>query len=109
MSDRIKQVNELIKQEAAKGLKAVGVEGFITVKAVETDPDMKNAAVWVSVLAGDEEEALKEVESKRHQVQQLINKKMTSRNVPAINFRLDHSGEYAQRIEELLKNDSDRN
>jgi len=104
MSDRIKKVNELIKHEVADSFMRVGVSGFVTVKAVETSRDMKHADVWVSIIGGDESEILNELEEKRHEVQRAVSTKMTSKNVPAIKFRLDHSGEYVLGIEELLKN-----
>lgn len=103
MSDRIRKVNELIKHEVADALKREGVSGFITVKAVETSRDMKHADIWVSIIGENEEEALLEIEEKRHEVQQAVSVKLTSRNVPAITFKLDRSGAYAQKIEELLK------
>lgn len=106
MSDRIRKVNELIKHEVAAALKREGVGGFITVKAVETSRDMKHADVWISIIGENEEEVLLEVEEKRHEVQRAISKKLTSRNVPAIAFKVDRSGAYAQKIEELLKNGS---
>ncbi|MDO8507403.1 MAG: ribosome-binding factor A [bacterium] len=106
MSDRIRKVNELIKHEVAEALKREGVGGFVTVKAVETTRDMKHADVWVSIIGENEEETLTEIEEKRREVQQAVSAKLTSRNVPAIKFRLDHSGAYAQKIEELLKNGS---
>jgi ribosome-binding factor A len=104
MSERIRKVNELIKHEVADALKREGVSAFVTVKAVETSRDMKHADVWVSVIGEDEEEIMQEIEEKRREVQQAVSVKLTSRNVPVITFRMDRSGAYAQKIEELLKN-----
>lgn len=106
MSDRIRKVNELIKHEVADALIVEGISGFVTVKAVETSRDMKHADVWVSAIGENEEEMLAEIEEKRHEIQQAVSAKLTSRNVPAITFKLDKSGAYAQKIEELLKNGS---
>ena len=106
MNDRIRKVNELIKHEVASAFKKEGVGGFVTVQAVETARDMKHADVWVSVIGENEEEILAEIEEKRHEVQKAVSANLTSKNVPAITFRLDHSGAYAQKIEELLKNGS---
>lgn len=105
MSERIRKVNELIKHEVAKALKREGVSGFLTVKAVETSRDMKHADVWVSVIGENEDETLAQAEEKRREVQRAVAKKLTSKHVPAIRFRHDHSGAYVQKIEELLRND----
>lgn len=109
MSERIRKVNELIKHEVADALKREGVSGFVTVKAVETSRDMKHADVWISVIGENEDESLSEIEGKRREVQRAVSAKLTSKHVPAIRFRLDHSGAYAQKIEELLKNGDTKN
>lgn len=105
MAERIRKVNELIKHEVAESFKKVGVEGFVTVKAVETSRNMKHADVWIGIVGGGEEEILAEIEEKRREIQLMVNKKIMARNVPTLSFKIDHSGEHAQKIEELLKND----
>lgn len=104
MSDRIVKVNELLKQIVADIINyEIESQGLITVKAVETTSDMKHADVWISIL-GDEEEAVQSaIEEKRREIQKTVNMKMASKNVPAIHFKVDKSGEYAQKIDELLK------
>jgi len=104
MSDRILKVNELLKQVVADIINhEVESKGLLTVKAVETTPDMKHADIWISVLGEDEVAALAVVEEKKRQIQRIVNTKMASKNVPAIHFKVDKSGEYAQKIDELLK------
>lgn len=106
MSERIRKVNELLKHEVASALIMEGVGGFVTIKAVETSRDMKQATVWISIIGGNEEEVMSEIEGKRREIQQRTSSTLTSRNVPVLTFKVDHSGEHAQKIEELLKNDS---
>lgn len=104
MSERIRKVNELIKHVVADALKQEGTSGLLTVKAVETTRDMKHADVWISVI-GNEEETMTELEEKRKELQSAVARMVQAKHVPALHFRLDHSGAYAQRIEELLKDD----
>ncbi len=104
MADRIRKVNEFLRHEIAECLKAQDFDGLVTVKAIETGRDMKSACVWISVL-GNEEEVLDEIESNKKQIQRFINTKMQTKNVPRLSFKIDRSGEHAQRIEELIRNE----
>ncbi len=102
MTKRIRKVNELIKKLAAEAIaNNVSREHIATVKAVETSRDLKYAIVWVSVMA-DENEFLQELEEKKGVICCEIVEGMSTKYTPVINFKIDRSGEYAQRIEELL-------
>ena len=104
MSDRIRKINAFLKHEVAKCLEMQDFSGLVTVKAIEASRDLKLAEVWISVL-GDEEEVLSEIEGNKKHIQKTINSKMQTKNVPCLLFRIDHSGEHAQRIEKLIKNE----
>lgn len=105
MSERTKKVNELVGQVVADTLNhEIESSGIVTVKAVETSPDLRYATVWVSILGDEEEDVLAKIEEKRRGLQRVLNSKMSSKHVPVLNFKVDYSGEYAQKIEELLKN-----
>ncbi len=104
MSERIRKVNELIGREVAGALGKIDIEGLITVKTVETSRDMKHACVWIGILGGEEEDALSVLERERHEIQQTVNKVIIAKYVPVLSFKIDHSGEYAEKIEKLLRN-----
>lgn len=102
MSNRIRKVNELIRELAAEVLaENISREYLFTVKAVETTRDLRHAVVWVSVM-GDADKFMTELGDRLHEIRHYITGKMASKYTPLIEFRIDHSEEYAARIEELL-------
>jgi ribosome-binding factor A len=105
MSDRVKKINELIREKSSEALARIDSHGaLITVKAVETSPDLRHSTVWVSVL-GDSDLVMKEIiENKGHLSKEIV-AEMTTKYSPRLSFRLDHSEEYIQNIESLLKNE----
>jgi len=103
MSERIRKVNELVREEASRAIEAVvSKDNMITVKAVETARDMRSSVIWVSVM-GDEEAALAELAAHKSEIQHAITSKIVAKYTPRIEFRLDKSQAYVDRIEELLK------
>jgi ribosome-binding factor A len=110
-SNRIQKVNGLIKEEVSKILLTELGEhkGLLTITAVETTPDLRHATIWYRYLGGEEAEIEKLLKGKQRDIQQEINHKFTMKYVPKISFRFDKSGEYADRINELLKGTDDTN
>lgn len=105
MGDRIRKINELVREEVSKAIiEVVGKENFITVTAVETTDDLKHALIWVSIL-GDEERGLSELLSHKSEIQHLVTGKMSTRYTPKLTFKIDHSPAYVEKIETLLKDD----
>jgi ribosome-binding factor A len=102
MSDRIRKVNELIREEASTAIaEIIGPEDFITVTAIETAKDLKNATIWVSILT-DAEKGMSNLNSHKSEIQHRITSKMATKYTPKIEFSLDHSPEYVEKIERLL-------
>ena len=102
MSDRIRKINELIRELAAEALlQNISRQHLYTVKAVEASRDLRHATVWVSVI-GQEEDFMAELKENINEIRHYITGKMTSKYTPLIEFKIDRSGDYAQRIEELL-------
>ena len=102
MSNRIRKINELIREEASKAIEAsLSRDNMVTVKAVETARDLKDAVIWVSVM-GDEAAAMAELAERKSAIQHAITSKMFSKYTPKIEFKVDHSQAYVDRIEELL-------
>jgi ribosome-binding factor A len=103
MSNRIKKINELIRELVAESLaENISRSYLFTVKAVETERDLKHAVVWVSVL-GDEEGFLAELKEHQKEIRHYVTGKMVSKYTPLIEFKIDRSEEYVQHIEELLR------
>lgn len=103
MSDRIRKVNELIRELVAESLaENISREYLFTVKAVETTRDLKHAVVWISVM-GDEDKFMDELGDHLHEIRHYVTGKMASKYTPLLEFKIDHSEEYVQHIEELLR------
>ncbi|MDE3016181.1 MAG: 30S ribosome-binding factor RbfA [Pseudomonadota bacterium] len=76
----------------------------ITVSEVRVSPELKNATVYVMPLAGENKEELLEVlKVAAPELRYLVSKRVTLRHTPMLHFRLDHSFDEAQRINELLR------
>lgn len=103
MSNRIRKVNELIRELVAEALaENVSREYLFTVKAVETTRDLKHAVIWISVM-GDEEKFFDELRLHQNEIRHYVTGKMASKYTPLLEFKIDHSEEYVQKIEDLLR------
>lgn len=103
MSDRIRKINELIRELAAEALaENISREYLFTVKAVETTRDLKHAIVWISVM-GDEDKFLEELKLYQKEIRHYVTGKMASKYTPLIEFKIDRSEDYVQKIEDLLR------
>jgi len=86
-------------------LKDPRIEALVTVTEVRVTPDMKHARVFVSVVGSEAEQKstitglFAAVGYIRHE----LTERIQLRRAPEIHFILDHSQEYGQRIENLLK------
>jgi ribosome-binding factor A len=104
-SDRIRKINELIREEAGRAInETVSRDYFVTVTNIETSRDLKNTTIWVSIM-NDEKKAFEALIEKKSAIQHAITSKMATKYTPKIEFKIDHSLDHAMKIEELLKND----
>ena len=81
-----------------------GLTGMITVSLVETTPDLREAKVWISVFNQDSQEVLKILNQEVYDIQGRLYKGLAMRLVPKVRFVIDHSGEYSDHINQVLKN-----
>ena len=105
MSQRIKKVNELLRQEVSKLLlKEVDFGGtFVTITNVDTSPNLQQSKIKISILPAEKsEEVLNEIKRNIFHIQKALNKKLYMRPVPKIIFEVDEIETKAQRIEEIL-------
>jgi ribosome-binding factor A len=105
MSDRIEKVNELLRRAVAQAIREVigTAAGMITVTQVETSADLRAAKVWVSVVSREPELSIRLLEEHRAQIQREINPVLTMKYTPRVEFLLDTSGEYVERMERLFR------
>jgi ribosome-binding factor A len=79
--------------------------GFVTVTAVETSPDLRNAQVHVSVLGSDaEKEATMDALRAAHGViQKAISSQLRMKRTPTLQFVYDDSVERADRLTRMME------
>ena len=106
MRQRIKRINQLLKEELGKILLKEGnfpKDCLVTITRVDTTVDLKEAKVWISVLPGNKAIQIINILNKRiYYFQQRINKILKLKTVPKIQFFIERKAREAARIEELL-------
>jgi len=107
MSERIQKINDLVRQHINDIiLKDLSLkEGvFITISKVDTTPDLRYTRVFISIFPEKEiSYGLKSLEKEVFKIQGKMNKKLSMRPLPKIEFRLDNTESEADKIEKLLK------
>jgi ribosome-binding factor A len=106
MSDRMRRVNETVKQvlsEAVGELKDPRI-GFVTVTGVETSPDLRQARVFVSVLGSDtrRQKTLAALEAAHGVLQARLNRELRLKRTPRLTFEYDPAVERGVRMSRLI-------
>jgi len=104
---RSQRVSDLLRKEIAdiimNKLKDPRI-GFTTVSGVDVTDDIKIAKVFVSILKEEERTTSIEIlNSAKNFVRSELSKRLRMKFVPTIEFKLDTSIEYGNRIEKLLR------
>lgn len=108
MSRRLEKVNELIRQDLSaiilQSIRDPRVHGLLSITAVDTSPDLAHAIVYVSGLGTPEQrqEALAGLRRAAGFLRHELRGKLSIRQVPQIDFRLDETIERGARVYELL-------
>ena len=86
-------------------LKDPRLDVAMTVTEVRVSPDLRQARIYVSVAGSEDEQAsaMKGLTAAGGYVRHELIERLQMRRAPEIHFVLDHSEEYSQRIEELLR------
>jgi ribosome-binding factor A len=111
MADRMRRVNEAVREvvsaRIAGGLRDPRI-GFVTVTAVETSPDLRQARVYVSVLGSEDERTatLAGLESAHGVIQQAVASELRMKRTPTLQFVFDESIDRGMRITELLDDEA---
>jgi ribosome-binding factor A len=107
MTDRMRRVNEAMREVLSdaltRDLKDPRV-GFVTVTAVETSPDLRQARVYVSVLGTEEERdaSVAGLQSAHGYLQGRVAAELRLKHTPQLSFEEDDTARRADRIERLL-------
>jgi ribosome-binding factor A len=78
--------------------------GFVTVTAVDTSPDLRQAKVFVSVLGSDAdvESSLAGLQSAHGFLQRRVARELSLKHTPTLDFVFDDTTRRADRINRLL-------
>lgn len=104
-ANRIEKLNSLIQQQVGQTIKDT-IEtngGLVTVSRVETSGDSRWAKVWISIVGGDDDDILREINKNIYDIQGELNRHLGMKMTPRVQFFLDTSPRYVQHIDELIK------
>ena len=77
----------------------------ITVTEVNVSPDLKNAKVFIMPLGGENKiVVLESLNRIKGYIQKLISSEIQLRQIPRLNFVIDTTFEYANKIDNIIKN-----
>ena len=104
---RSQRVGDLLREEIADivvhRLKDPRI-GFITITGVDVTDDIKLARVYVSIFKEEEKKpTLKILNAAKSFIRTELSKRLRMKFIPSIEFKLDISIEYGDRIEKLLR------
>jgi ribosome-binding factor A len=106
MSDRMRRVNESVRQvlsEAVPALKDPRI-GFVTVTGVETSPDLRHARVFVSVFGPERKRqaTLDGLAAAHGVLQARLARELRLKRTPQLSFEYDRTVEEGVRIGKLI-------
>jgi ribosome-binding factor A len=78
--------------------------GFLTVTDVDVTEDLKIARIYISILKEEEIEiSLEILNSAKRFIRSELGKRLRMKFIPVLEFRLDTTARYGDKIERLLK------
>jgi ribosome-binding factor A len=106
MTERMRRVNKAVRQvlsEAVAELKDPRI-GFVTVTGVETSPDLREARVFVSVLASEADRArtLEALAAAHGVLQARLGRELRLKRTPQLAFEYDPTVERGVRMGQLI-------
>lgn len=106
MNYRIEKVNENIKKIISEIIsRSIEIKPgiFLTVSKVDTSKDLRYTQVFISIFPESESEyAIKTLEKEIYKIQGILNKKLSTKPLPKIEFKLDLSEYKADEVEKLF-------
>lgn len=107
MPNRIEKINALVQRNLGEiitrelSLKA-GV--FLTIAKVDTTPDLRYTRVFVSIFPEKERAyAMKALQNEIYTLQGALNKTLSMKPLPKIEFKIDLTESKADEVEKILK------
>ncbi|HHB93151.1 MAG TPA: 30S ribosome-binding factor RbfA [Thioploca sp.] len=104
---RTQRISEQIQRELASIIhKEINTKtfGMITISGVDVSPDLKQAKIYVTVLAGDEKTTVKYLNNEmKGRLRHGLSQRLTTRTTPQLYFIHDGSIEYGTRLSALIE------
>ncbi len=105
-SARMRRVNEALREVVSQGMSELKDPriGFVTVTAVRTSPDLRQATVFISVLGSERRRAraLTGLQSSRGVLQGRVNRELHLKRTPQLTFEYDPTIDRAARLSKLI-------
>ena len=107
---RTARVNELVREILGDALERLDDDRLqlVTITHVAVDPDLRHALVEFASLGEGEDEALEALGEHRIKLQSSIARQARLKRTPELRFAVDSVISRASRIEDLLREDPDR-
>ena len=106
MTDRMRRVNEALKEVLSEGIGELKDPriGFVTVTGVEASRDLRHARVYVSVLGSEAKRTatLAGLESAHGILQSRVNRELRLKRTPQLVFEYDPTVERGVRLSRLI-------
>jgi ribosome-binding factor A len=106
MSDRMRRVNEAVREVVSEGLGDLKDPriGFVTVTGVETSPDLRHARVFVSVLGSEtkRKRTLTGLAAAHGVLQARLARQLRMKRTPQLAFEYDPTVEHGVRMTKLI-------
>jgi ribosome-binding factor A len=106
MSERMRRVNESVRQVLAEALPELKDPriGLVTVTGVDTAPDLRHAVVFVSVLGSEKRRraTLRGLEAAHGVLQSRLAQQLRLKRTPQLTFEYDPSVERGVRMSRLI-------
>lgn len=106
MSKRIKQINELLKNELGELIlnEIEFDKGLITISRVDCSPDLKYSKIFISVLPENLfGTALEKLRKKSKSFSKNLKKRLNLKYIPKINWQIDEKIGYELEIDKIIE------
>lgn len=106
-TERMRRVNEALREVLAEGIDGLGDPGigFVTVTGVQATSDLTEAAVYVSVLGNQtkRDRSMRALERASGVLQAQVARQLGFRRTPLLTFHYDETLDRALRMQSLLE------
>lgn len=106
MSDRMLRVNSIIREVLAEEIERMSDSRleFVSVTAVDTMANLRQATVYIDVLGeDDQEDALRALRGAAKRLQSVLGSQVRMKYTPALEFEIDPGVTSGRRIEAILR------